>query len=128
MKLPPVKFKKVKREEATALRVIALEYLLATQKDLTHQLSVRFHTSVQEAALLAELFLSLRTKLESGKAHFALSINVAQAVTLLFACSAYFKAGVPTYENSVALNFINEIDHQLKSINFNAGLQVMIMM
>lgn len=124
MTLPPVKFKKVQRDEAKALRELLTDYMARQAQDLTHQQSVRFHSAVQEVALIVELYLVLRSKIESRKAHFALSLKPQHAVTLLFACSDGFVQD-GSYKSTTALVFINELDQQLKSMNFGTGLQLL---
>ncbi|MFP9114327.1 hypothetical protein ACLI1A_10305 [Flavobacterium sp. RHBU_3] len=118
MTLPPVKFKKVKRDQAVELQALLTEYLQLQAQDLTHQQSVRFHSAVQDVALIIELYLVLRTKLESRKPQFSLSLKVQHAVILLFACNKCFLQD-GSYKSLTALVFINEIDQQLKSLNVN---------
>jgi len=117
MKLPAVKFSKVTRGHACELQALVVFYMLEQEKDLDHgQLSVRFHSAIQEMALCVELYLVLRKCLESRKEKFSLSLKCEQAVTLMFACCSGYKND-QSYMSTVALLYQNHIDNQLKSIN-----------
>ena len=115
MKLPPVTLSKVTREHAVALQVLVLEYMVRQQKDLQHQLSVRYHSALQELSVCIELYLTLRTKIESGKLKFTFSIKAYQAATLLFACSKEYKPD-GSFKSHVALIYQNDLDNQLKNM------------
>ena len=134
MKLPAVKFRKVSKDHVRALQELVVLYLQEQEKDLARQTSVNFFSAIQQAALIMELFLLLRAKIESRSQKLSLSFTCQQAATLLFACCHNFKPGANDYNTLVAMTFINEIDQQLKSINlvrvpsanlFQAHLRIM---
>jgi hypothetical protein len=116
MTLPPVKFKKVSHDHAVALQNLVVEYMKEQEKDFTHDLSVRYHSAIQETSVCGELFLALRKVIESRKPQFALSFKAHQAVTLFFACCHGHKYD-DSFKSLVALTFLNEIDRQLKAYN-----------
>jgi len=119
MQLPPIKLTKVTREHAKVLQYLVCEYLDEQEKDLQKQASVRFYSALQETALLVELFLILRSKIESRKPKFGLSLKCQQAVTLFFACNHAFKivTDKESYVYHCAQCYLNNLDKALKSVN-----------
>ena len=108
----PVSLKKVERQETALLQEMVTVYSTALQAQLTPQLSFKFYDQMLEVQILRELWFLFRKKIEGRPAVFTLSLEVSQAVVLIYAMS-HCRDTDNDYAKIVITKYCNAIDKDL---------------